>query len=106
MEPVTAHNDVLVLALVDLGRIQSLGSAEGLQQLLAVLDVLILELMPEELIDLILGGSALCDGEPVVTGARGIRTGQHLDPVAVLDLVVNWYKLTINLSTNHSVTYC
>ena len=104
-EAVLLLDDLLILWLHDVGQIDGLGLAVAGDELLAPDDVVLLELLLKPLIDLVLGLGALDNVQPVTAGPPGILGGEDLDPVSVLDLVVDVDQLAVDPGSHHLVAH-
>ena len=102
-EAVLAQDDLLIGRLHQIGELEAVGLGVGLDQLLALGDVLLLVFPLEPLVDLVAGGGAPGDAEPVQAGSLGIGAGEDLNAVAVFDLVIDVDQLVVDLGPGHAV---
>ena len=104
-EPVFLLHDLLVLRLQDIEQFDIFTAAVGCDQLLAADDIIFFKLFLKPLIDLVLGLRALDDIQPVPARSPGILGCQDLDPVAVLDLVIDIDKLPVYPGADHLIAH-
>ena len=105
-EPVFFLHDLLVLRLQDIEQFDIFTAAVGCDQLLAADDIVFFKFFLKPLIDLVLGLRALDDIQPVPARSPGILGRQDLDPVAVLDLVIDIDKLPVYPGADHFIAHC
>ena len=104
-EPVFPHNRACVVILQQLGKVHAPGLAITVQQLLALDDIVFLQLALEPLVDLVLGLGALHHVQPVPAGALGILGSDDLYPVPVLDFIIDGHQLVVHPGAHHLVAH-
>ena len=104
-ETVLAQDDFLIGRFHQVGELHAMSLGVRDDQLSSLGNVVIFILTLEPLVDLVPGGSALCNCEPVQTGTLGRRACQDLDAVAVFDLIIDRDDLVVDSGTDHTVAH-
>ncbi len=100
---VFAQHGIHILRLDELLLLESLGFAIVLERFLSADDVLFLLVLFEPLIDLRFGRSALADVQPVKAWTARVLRRHDLDPVAVLNDVIDGHQLPVDSGSHHLV---
>ena len=103
-EPVLGSRCLCVIRLGQLRVVQSLRPAIVLKCFFPALDIVFLAFLLEPLVDLILRLRTFNNRKPVA--ARSLRVGRRddLDPVSILNHVIDRHQLAIDSRTNHPVS--
>ena len=103
METIFSQHFLLVFRLVDVCKVDSLRLAGRHEKLLAARNIFFLQLTAEPLVDLILRLGTLYDVQPVTAWSLGILRSDNLDPVTVLDDIIDRNQLSVGFCTDHFV---
>ena len=103
---VSGQDRSLIFRIEDLRIINALGLHVFFYQFLAPGDVLFLQGGTEPLVDFLFCSRALDDIEPVHTWPLGVLGCDDLDPVSVLDLIIDRNDLIIHAGTDHLIADC
>ena len=77
-----------------------------MQQFFSFNDIIFFELITEPLVNLVLRLRTFDNRQPVTAWSLGILGCQDLDSVAILDLIINVNKFSVDSGSYHLVTYC
>ena len=105
LEAIFAHHRSLEFRLHDVDGVDRFQLAILGKHFLALQNIFFLEFVLKPLIDFIFGLGALNHIQPVAAGASGILGGNDLDPVAILDLIINGHQLSVYPRADHLVSY-
>ena len=82
----------------------ALGLTVGRHELFSFDDIVILQLIFEPLVDLVFRLGALDDLEPVPAGSLGVLGGNDLDPVSVLDHIIDVHQFSVDSGSYHLIS--
>ena len=103
-ESVFFLNNLLIFRLDDICNIDTFRSAVRRNHIFTADDIAFLELFLEPLVDLILCLGTLYNIQPVTAWSLGILGCQDLDSVAILNLIINVNKFSVDSGSYHLVT--
>ena len=104
-ESILSLDDLQILGLHQICLGQRLGLAICGDQFFSADDIFFLKLMLKPLIDLVLCLRTLYNIQPVTARSFGILRSQNLNPVSVLDLIVNIDQLAVDTGSYHLVAH-
>ena len=104
-EPVFAQNALLIFRFHDLLHLDALHLAVLGNQILSLDDIALFKLRLKPLVDLVFCLRGLHHVQPVPAGTLGILRGDDLDPVAVVDHIVDGNQLPVHSGSDHLVAH-